>query len=74
MEADGYQSYLVRIRRRAAVPGPADGIRADIEDLLGGSRVCVQGDVARSLASDIEALLGQQRVRDDALAPEKEST
>jgi hypothetical protein len=60
VNADGYQSYVVRIRRRDASAESGTAVRADIEDLLDGGRVCLQGEPARSIASQLESLLRGQ--------------
>jgi hypothetical protein len=50
-----YRSYVIRVRR------PADGrdpVRLDLEDLIGGRRVALLGDEARSLAERLQSMLG----------------
>jgi hypothetical protein len=49
---EGYRSYVVRVRRRGVTP---DGIRIDVEDLIGGRRTALTGSAARDLADGLEA-------------------
>jgi hypothetical protein len=49
-----YRSFIVRVRRRDDSDADA-AVRLDVEDLLGGQRRSLTGEVARVLANDLEA-------------------
>jgi hypothetical protein len=51
---DAYRSYVVRVRRRAIA---ADTVHVDVEDLMGGGRLAMHGDAARSLADRLQSLV-----------------
>ena len=51
---EAYRSYVVRVRRRAVA---GDTVQIDVEDLIGGGRVAMHGDEARSLADRLQLLL-----------------
>lgn len=63
VDADGYRSYVIRVRRRAG-PGPDPEVgsttRLDLEDLLAGGTASVSGPAARLLAERLERLLGAE--------------
>ena len=52
--AETYRSYVVRVRRPALA---AEAVQIDVEDLIGGERVAVNGDEARSLAERLKDLV-----------------
>lgn len=58
MDASGYRSYVVRIRRQDRGPALPDVVRAEVEDLLGGVRARVDDERAALLAAHLESLLG----------------
>jgi hypothetical protein len=52
--AETYRSYVVRVRRPAM---DVEAVQIDVEDLIGGRRVAVNGDEARALADRLRSLV-----------------
>lgn len=61
---DGYRSYVVRVRRRGDMP---DGIRIDVEDLIGGRRTALTGAAARNLADGLAAAVAESALAETAV-------
>jgi hypothetical protein len=55
---ESYRSYVVRVRRRDDAP---DGLRADVEDILGGRRSALSGAAAEALADRLAAAVDEAR-------------
>lgn len=66
--AETYRSYVVRVRRPALA---AEAVQIDVEDLIGGERVAVNGDEARSLAERLKDLVVNAGNTADRPEPER---
>jgi hypothetical protein len=57
MSAEGYRSYVIRVRRRGPAGDAEAVVRIDVEDLLGGARAAFHGPHARALADSLASLV-----------------
>lgn len=54
-----YRSYVIRVRRRADAD---EAVQIDVEDLIGGGRMGINGDEARWLAELLRSVVEDQKL------------